>query len=100
MDFKPLLWLVKGKKLMAGVESIHDFIETSPSKKHFHKWQQSPEDAQEVISKLTLGKNSTVLDPFCGTGSFGIAALQLGRQFIGIEIDKKMFKIATKRLMI
>lgn len=39
-----------------------------------------------------------VLDPFMGTGSTGLAAQELGRAFIGIEMDPTYFKIAAKRL--
>ena len=98
VDFKPLLWMVKGKKTMDGVQSLHDFIESPPNTKEYHKWQQSPQDAEEVISKLTLGKNSIVLDPFCGSGSFGVAALGLGRKFIGIEQEKAVFELAKRRI--
>ena len=40
----------------------------------------------------------TILDPFCGSGTTGVACLQLGRQFIGIEKDSKYAKIARARL--
>jgi len=40
----------------------------------------------------------TVLDPFMGSGSTGIAAIRTGRNFIGIEIDKGYFEIAQKRI--
>lgn len=39
-----------------------------------------------------------VLDPFCGTGTTGVAALLLGRRFIGIELSDKYLPIATTRL--
>jgi DNA modification methylase len=39
-----------------------------------------------------------ILDPFMGSGSTGIAALRLGRKFIGIEKDPAYFKIAVKRI--
>ena len=38
-----------------------------------------------------------ILDPFMGTGSTGIAALQYGRRFIGIERERKFFDIAVSR---
>lgn len=38
-----------------------------------------------------------ILDPFMGSGTTGIAALELRRKFYGIEIDKEYYKIAEKR---
>src|SRR6185312_3266325 len=43
-------------------------------------------------------RNETVLDPFCGTGTTGVAAVKLGRRFIGIESDQKYFDIACARI--
>lgn len=51
----------------------------------------------------TLISNSShegdiVLDPFCGSGTTCVAAKQLGRHYIGMEIDEKYHKIAEKRI--
>jgi site-specific DNA-methyltransferase (adenine-specific) len=40
----------------------------------------------------------TILDPFMGSGTTGVAAVKLGRKFIGIEIDPKYFDIACRRI--
>jgi site-specific DNA-methyltransferase (adenine-specific) len=40
----------------------------------------------------------TVLDPFMGIGSLGVACLELGRKYIGIEMDAGYFEIARKRI--
>jgi site-specific DNA-methyltransferase (adenine-specific) len=40
----------------------------------------------------------TILDPFMGSGTTGVAAIQLGRKFIGIERDPRYFDIACKRI--
>ena len=40
----------------------------------------------------------TVLDPFCGSGTTGVACVQTGRRFIGIEIDEKYAAIARRRI--
>mgnify|MGYP007100107099 CR=1 FL=1 len=50
----------------------------------------------QIIEKLP--KKCTVLDPFMGSGTTGIACLKTGRNFIGIEIDPGYFKIAKKRI--
>jgi site-specific DNA-methyltransferase (adenine-specific)/modification methylase len=41
---------------------------------------------------------STILDPFMGSGTTGVACAQLGRKFIGIEIEPKYFDIACRRI--
>ena len=43
-------------------------------------------------------KAQTILDPFMGSGTTGVAAMQLGRKFIGIEIEPKYFDIACERI--
>jgi len=40
----------------------------------------------------------TILDPFMGSGTTGVAAIQMGRKFIGIEREPKYFDIACKRI--
>ena len=40
----------------------------------------------------------SILDPFMGSGTTGVACVQTGRRFIGIEIDPTYFEIAKKRI--
>ena len=40
----------------------------------------------------------TILDPFMGSGTTGVACARLGRRFIGIEIEPKYFDIACRRI--
>ena len=44
------------------------------------------------------GNPQTILDPFMGSGTTGVAAIQLGRSFIGIEREPKYFDIACQRI--
>jgi DNA modification methylase len=44
------------------------------------------------------GYPETILDPFMGSGTTGVACARLGRRFIGIEIEPKYFDIACKRI--
>ena len=48
-----------------------------------------------VISSTSF---KIILDPFMGSGTTGVAAMQLGRKFIGIEIEPKYFDIACERI--
>ena len=50
----------------------------------------------ELIGKLYA--NLTVVDPFMGSGTTGVACMNLGRDFIGIEIEPKYFEIACERI--
>ena len=72
-------------------------IQSRPPDKQKDKWKQFPEDAESFIKDLTL-PTETVLDPFCGTGTFGIAALRNNRKFIGIDINPDKCKHATANL--
>jgi len=51
----------------------------------------------ELVSKMTK-VNGAVLDPFMGSGTTGVACANLGRKFIGIEIERKYFDIACERI--
>lgn len=51
---------------------------------------------KHIIDKLP--KDITILDPFMGSGTTGVACVQTGRNFIGIEIEPKYFEIAEKRI--
>jgi DNA modification methylase len=42
--------------------------------------------------------NGSVLDPFMGSGTTGVACMNLGRKFIGIEIEPKYYEIACERI--
>lgn len=45
-----------------------------------------------------IDEASTILDPFMGSGTTGVACVKLGRKFIGVEIEPKYFDIACKRI--
>jgi site-specific DNA-methyltransferase (adenine-specific)/modification methylase len=44
------------------------------------------------------GKVSSVLDPFMGSGTTGVACVRLGKSFVGIECERKYFDIACRRI--
>ena len=52
----------------------------------------------EYLIKTYTNEGETVLDFTMGSGSTGIACKNLNRNFIGIELDKKYFEIAEKRI--
>lgn len=66
------------------------------NEERFHPTQKPLEVMKWVIELCP--KAETVLDPFMGSGTTGVAAIQLGRKFIGIERDERYFEIACKRI--
>jgi site-specific DNA-methyltransferase (adenine-specific) len=67
-----------------------------PSKEH-HPTQKPVELAAHFI-KLHTQPGAIVLDPFMGSGTTGVACVQTGRRFVGIEIEPKYFDIAVRRI--
>lgn len=57
-----------------------------------------PIKLMEYLIKLITPPGGTVLDPFMGSGSTGVAAKNLGMSFIGIEQNEEYFQIAQKRI--
>ena len=60
---------------------------------------QKPERLMvDVVAHISKNKHETILDPFMGSGTTGVACANLGRKFIGIEIERKYFDIAVERI--
>ena len=67
------------------------------SKQRVHPTQK-PVALMEYLIKTYTNENETVLDFTMGSGSTGVAAKNLNRNFIGIEQDEKYFNIASERI--
>ena len=63
----------------------------------FHPTQK-PEGLMRWCIGYVPEPAQTVLDPFMGSGTTGVAAVQMGRDFIGIEREPKYFDIACRRI--
>ena len=59
---------------------------------------QKPVKLLKHLIKIASNEGDVILDPFMGVGSTGVAALEMERKFIGIEIDKEYFEAAQKRI--
>ncbi len=74
-------------------------------------WTMNPESAKKVMHpapfpaelpyrliQLYSFRGDVVLDPFMGSGSTGVAALNLDRRYVGYEISEEYLKIAEERI--
>jgi len=93
-SWKPVF--VFGKESYSG-KIFGDVFKSDIEDKSLHEWQQSVSGMLSVIRQFCLPGQS-VLDPFCGTGTTGVAALTYECTFTGVEIDPKTAEIAGKRL--
>jgi len=59
---------------------------------------QKPIALMRWCIELLTGEGDTILDPFMGSGTTGVACVQTGRNFIGIEISETYFKVARERI--
>ena len=57
-----------------------------------------PKSLMSYLIKVYTSEGHTVLDPFAGSGTTGVAALEINRSFVGIEKDIEYYKIANGRL--
>lgn len=86
-------WMNAGYGVYIFSKTSQGFVRPEPIQ---HPTQKPVEVMQWVIEKA--GNPETILDPFMGSGTTGVAAVKLGRKFIGIEIEPSYFDIACKRI--
>ena len=59
---------------------------------------EKPVELNKIFIENSSNQGELVLDPFMGSGSCGVACKETDRNFVGIEIDEKYFKIAQERI--
>jgi len=95
--WQPILCYGADPYLASGKGRRADYIEWSePADKNGHPCPKPALFMQRWIERVSHG--NSVCDPFMGSGTTGVAAIQLGRSFIGIELEPKYFDIACKRI--
>lgn len=92
-NWKPLLWYVMGNYEGA---TVSDVARSDQNDKRFHNWGQSESGMADIVERFTL-PGDMVCDPFMGAGTTGVAAVTLGRGFIGIDIDEAAVGTARSR---
>jgi site-specific DNA-methyltransferase (adenine-specific) len=96
--WQPILAYGHDPFLSSGKGRAPDIIQlTESSEKNGHPCPKPIGFMQRLLIRTTM-EAETVLDPFMGSGTTGVACARLGRRFIGIEIEPRYFDIACKRI--
>lgn len=94
-----VLFLRKGKAKwindIGGSKTVHQYDNLIGNKTHP---TEKPVDLLKFYINNSSKEGDIVFDPFCGTGSILVATKELGRQYLGYEIDRKYYDIAVDRL--
>lgn len=94
--WKPVLWYVKG-----GYDGdyIGDVLKSPPNDndKQFHEWGQSLGGMKDIVERFT-DPGDVILDPFTGGGTTGVAAVSMGRRFIGTDIERGNIETTERRV--
>lgn len=94
--WKPIIWYVKGDYTGKWLGDVAKSA-VNDNDKRFHEWGQSESGMADLIERFSnLG--DTILDPFLGGGTTAIVAIQMGRKFIGSDIDPEKIETTQKRL--
>ena len=95
-----VLFMRKGKAKRLNNMSCSDLIEVKMTTKKNGKKHptQKPLSLIEMFVKNSSNEGETVIDPFMGSGTTGVACKNLNRYFIGIELNEKYFEVAKKRI--
>ena len=91
----PILYY--GKATKRGRETPNGFTSFENSEENGHPCPKPEGWMRWAVNKASM-EGETILDPFMGSGTTGVACANLGRKFIGIEIEPKYFDIACRRI--
>jgi site-specific DNA-methyltransferase (adenine-specific) len=92
--WKPVLWFTKGDYAR---HWIGDVTKSDAMEKQDHRWQQSASGMLDLMRRFVKPGDS-VMDPFLGSGTTGVVALQQHCSFVGYDVDKKSVDISALRL--
>ena len=90
---------IKGGNLLWADEkkAVRNIFAMMPSRERSHPNEKPVEMVEWFIANhASIGQ--TILDPFMGSGTTGVACANLGRKFIGVEIDPKYFDMTCRRI--
>jgi len=93
-----VFFVTKGRHILNGRRDRNLLSYQRPADAYRKHPMEKPVDLLRFLVEKSTESKQTVLDPFMGSGSTGIAVIQAGCSFIGIEINENYFKIAQERI--
>jgi len=96
-----VIWYAtKGRRIFVNgrPKSVMRHKRPSPTDDHGHPTCKPVALMEDLIMATDDGSGGVILDPFLGSGTTGVACKNLGRKFIGIEMDATYFAIAERRI--
>ena len=98
VGWQPIFYYGKDPVLQDGMgRASNSFYATDSAEKNGHPCPKPIGQWTKLLKRVSREKE-TILDPFMGSGTTGVACAKLGRKFIGIEIDEGYFNIACDRI--
>lgn len=98
VGWQPIFYYGKDPFLQDGRgRASNSFYATDSAEKNGHPCPKPLNQWTKLLKRVSR-EGETILDPFMGSGTTGVACVKLGRKFIGIEIDPGYFDIACKRI--
>ena len=96
-EYEELRQKYEGLRYTFNNQGLPSVLQHEPVKQNGHITPK-PTDILEKIIKTSSNEGDVVLDCFMGSGSIGVACMNVNRRFIGIELDKNYFNIAKQRI--
>jgi site-specific DNA-methyltransferase (adenine-specific) len=95
----PLAWCGAGHSNWngGGKRGVYTRMTNAPDRHGVHKTEKPVLLMTDLIADFTQ-YGQTVLDPFMGSGTTGVACARLGRKFVGVELNETYFDIACRRI--
>ena len=105
------IWLLSEDNIRTCVHQWHRTCKYSPQQTHYNIWDiavAQNKTSHPAVYPIEIplkhiqswsNEGDIVLDPFMGSGTTGLAALELNRKFIGIELNEEYFELSKQRIL-
>ena len=97
VTFQPILFYGRDPRIGKTISAMTHPMNSSADKRINHPCPKPIKEWKWLVNKASL-EGELILDPFMGSGTTGVACVELNRKFIGIELDENYFDGACRRI--